>query len=245
MFNWLKLSSQMTLLTDYTWATKYDSDTLSLIKEFYEPALKCAVRYDRSTGYFSARILTLAAIGIEGLIHNNGIMRLIIGCTLQPEEIEAIARGEKLKDVVENALVKLPLIPDDIAEADALELLSWMIVKNYLQVKLALPCSLEREPIPEQGIFHEKAGIIQDQAGNRLAFNGSVNETSRGWRGNWESFHAFTDWGGTRTYVDDEEMSFTKLWNNQAKRCLVLDVPKAIREKLLTFYQTTTKNQNV
>jgi hypothetical protein len=58
----------MALLTDYTWATKYDSDTLSLIKEFYTPALNRAVRYDRSTGYFSARILTLAAIGIEGLI---------------------------------------------------------------------------------------------------------------------------------------------------------------------------------
>ena len=52
----------MSLLTDYTWATKYDSDTLGLIQEFYEPALKCAVRYHRSTGYFSARILTLAAI---------------------------------------------------------------------------------------------------------------------------------------------------------------------------------------
>lgn len=57
----------MALLTDYTWATKYDSDALSLIKEFYEPALNCAIRYDRSTGFFSARILNLAARGIEGL----------------------------------------------------------------------------------------------------------------------------------------------------------------------------------
>jgi SNF2 family DNA or RNA helicase len=225
----------MSLLTDYTWATKYDSDTLSLIKEFYTPALHCAVRYDRSTGYFSARILTLAAIGIEGLIRNNGVMRLIIGCTLREEETEAISRGEKLKDVVENSLVNLPLIPDDIAEADALELLSWMIAKNYLQVKLALPCSFQRQPIPVQGIFHEKAGIIEDKAGNRLAFNGSVNETARGWTGNWESFHVFTDWGGTKTYVDDEEIGFTKLWTNQAKRCLVVDVPTAVREKLLTF----------
>ena len=225
----------MSLLTDYTWATKYDSDTLGLIQEFYEPALKCAVRYHRSTGYFSARILTLAAIGIEGLIRNHGTMRLIIGCTLQEEETEAIARGEKLKDVVENALVKLPLIPDDIGEANALELLSWMIVKDYLQVKLAVPCSLERQPIPVQGIFHEKAGIIEDKAGNRLAFNGSVNETARGWKGNWESFHVFTDWGGTKTYVDDEEVGFNKLWNNQAKHCLIVDVPTAIRDKLLTF----------
>ena len=42
--------------------------------------------------FFSARILTLAARGIEGLIRNHGVMRLVIGCTLREEEVEAIAR---------------------------------------------------------------------------------------------------------------------------------------------------------
>ncbi len=225
----------MGLLTDYTWATKYDSDTLSLIKEFYTPVLNCAVRYDRSTGFFSARILTLAAIGIEGLIRNNGTMRLIIGCTLKEEEVEAIRRGEKLKEVIDSSLSNFPLVPENIEEANALELLAWMVAQGYLEVKLALPCSLERQPIPIQGIFHEKAGIIEDKAGNRLAFNGSVNETGKGWTGNWESFHVFTDWGGTKTYVDDEERGFAKLWTNQAKRCLVIDVPTAVKEQLLSY----------
>lgn len=225
----------MALLTDYTWQTKYDSDTLSLIKKFYEPALNCAVRYNRSTGYFSARILTLASRGIEGLIRNHGIMRLVIGCTLKEQETAAIERGEKLRDVVENSLVTVPFNPENMEEADALELLSWMIAKGFLEVKLALPCSPNRQPIPVGGIFHEKAGIIEDKAGNRLAFNGSVNETAYGWTRNWESFHAFTDWGGTRTYVDDEERGFAKLWTNQAKRCLVIDVPTAVKEQLLKF----------
>jgi hypothetical protein len=225
----------MALLTDYTWQTKYDSDTLSLVKEFYEPALNCAIRYDRATGFFSARILTLASWGIEGLIRNNGRMRLIVGCTLREEEVAAIQQGEKLRNVVENSLVKFPLIPNDIAEANALELLSWMIAQDYLEVKLALPCSGDRQPIPVQGIFHKKAGIIEDKAGNRLAFNGSVNETAKGWSGNWESFHVFTDWGGTKTYIDDEERGFAKLWTNQAKRCLVIDVPTAVKEQLLSY----------
>ena len=151
----------MALLIDYTWATKYDSDTLSLIKDFYEPVLNCAVRYDRSTGFFSARILTLAARGIEGLIRNNGIMRLVIGCTLREEEMEAIARGEKLKEVVDRSLSNFPLMPENIEEADALELLSWTIARGYLEVKLALPCSPERQPIPVQGIFHEKAELLK------------------------------------------------------------------------------------
>jgi SNF2 family DNA or RNA helicase len=225
----------MVLLTDYTWATKYDSDTLSLIKEFYEPALSCAVRYDRSTGFFSARILTLAAIGIEGLIRNNGTMRLVIGCTLGEQEVEAIARGEKLREVVDRSLSNFSLIPGNIEEADALELLSWMVAQGYLEVKLALPCSPERQPIPVQGIFHEKAGIIEDKAGNRLAFNGSVNETAFGWTRNWESFHVFTDGSGTKLHLDEEERGFAKLWTNQAKRCLVIDVPTAVKEQLLSY----------
>ncbi|ARV59175.1 helicase [Nostocales cyanobacterium HT-58-2] len=225
----------MGLLTDYTWATKYDSDTLSLIKEFYEPALNCAVRYDRSTGFFSARILTLAALGIEGLIRNNGTMRLVIGCTLGEKEVEAIARGEKLREVVDRSLSNFSLFAQNIEEADALELLSWMIAHGYLEVKLALPCSPDRQPLAVQGIFHEKAGILEDKAGNRLAFNGSVNETAKGWAGNWESFHVFTDWGGTKTYVDDEERGFAKLWTNQAKRCLVIDVPTAVKAQLLSY----------
>ncbi|KYC36048.1 hypothetical protein WA1_40625 [Scytonema hofmannii PCC 7110] len=225
----------MSLLTDYTWQTKYDSDTLSLIKEFYEPALNCAVRYDRSTGFFSARILTLAALGIEGLIRNHGVMRLIIGCTLQEKEVDSIARGEKLREVIDRSLSNSPLVAENDEEADALELLSWMIARGYLEVKLALPCSLDRQPLPIQGIFHEKAGAIEDKAGNRLAFNGSVNETAKGWTSNWESFHVFTDWGGTKTYVDDEERGFAKLWTNQAKRFLVMDVPTAVREQLLRY----------
>ncbi len=225
----------MPLLRDYTWQTKYDSDTFSLIQEFYEPALNCAARYDRSTGFFSARILTLAARGIEGLIRNNGIMRLIIGCTLREEEVEAIAQGEKLREVVDRSLSNFPLIPENPQEADALELLSWMIAQGYLEVKLALPCSPLRQPISLQAIFHEKAGVIEDKAGNRLAFNGSVNETAQGWTINWESFHVFTDWDGTRTYVDDEERGFAKLWTNQAKRCLVIDVPTAVKNQLLSY----------
>ncbi|MDF5719919.1 MAG: SNF2-related protein [Rhizonema sp. PD37] len=179
--------------------------------------------------------LTLAAIGIEGLIRNNGTMRLVIGCTLNEQEVEAIARGEKFREVVDRSLSNFPLMPENIEQADALELLSWMIAQGYLEVKLALPCSPLRQPIPIQGIFHEKAGIIEDKAGNRLAFNGSVNETAKGWAGNWESFHVFTDGSGTKLHLDEEERGFAKLWTNQAKRCLVIDVPTAVKAQLLSY----------
>ena len=93
------------------WKLKYTPEDGDLVRLFYVPALEDARRYDRLTGYFNAGALALAARGIEGLIQNKGRMRLIVGCTLESPEIEAIERGEKLRDLVQQHLTSLPLDP--------------------------------------------------------------------------------------------------------------------------------------
>lgn len=224
----------MTLLRDTAWRLKYTPDDGDLVRLFYVPALRSATRYDRLTGYFSARALALAARGVEGLIVNNGRMRLLVGCTLGEEEVAAIERGESLRDAVERSLIKMPILSADPRTIDALELVAWMVANSVLDVKLAVPCDLDRKPIHDDSIFHEKTGIIEDKTGDRLAFNGSINETEFGWTRNWESFNAFTSWNdGPR--VDEEEASFAKLWADRARRAITLDVPTALREQLLTF----------
>ena len=92
-------------------------------------------------------------------------MRLVVGCTLPQAEIEAIDRGAKLRDLVERHLAELSLAPPDQGATDALELLAWMVARGHLDVKVAVPCDHERRPIPEDGIFHEKAGIVTDRGG--------------------------------------------------------------------------------
>ena len=93
----------MALLGDIPWRIRYTPDDADLVQQFYVPALSCAVRYDRLTGYFSARALTLAARGIEHLLANGGRMRLIIGCTLDEAEVAAIEKGEQLRERVNAA----------------------------------------------------------------------------------------------------------------------------------------------
>ncbi len=44
-----------------------------------------------------AGVLALASRGIEGLVRNDGRMRLVVGCTLGPTEVEAIERGEEAR----------------------------------------------------------------------------------------------------------------------------------------------------
>ena len=139
------------MLCSRTWKLKYTPDDGDLVNLFYVPALEDAERYDRLTGYFNARALTLAVRGIEGLVRNGGRMRLVAGCTLEPPEIEAIEKGEQLRDLVERHLTSLPLAPPDQASADALELLAWMIARGYLDVKVAVPCRRQWEADPGGG----------------------------------------------------------------------------------------------
>ena len=229
------------MLSDRSWKLKYTPDDGNLVKLFYIPALEDAERYDRLTGYFNARALTLAARGIEGLVRNGGHMRLVVGCTLEPPEIEAIAQGENLRGLVEQHLASVPLAPPDSDSSDALELLAWMIGRGHLEVKVAVPCDANKTPVPADGIFHEKAGIIEDRAGDKIAWNGSLNETAAGWQHNWESINVYTSWGTEPQRVSDEEANFARIWADQAHRVIALDVPDAVKRDLMRFMPETDK----
>ena len=223
------------MLADRSWKLKYTPEDGDLVKLFYIPALEDAERYDRLTGYFNAGALALAARGIEGLVRNGGHMRLIVGCTLEPPEIQAIEAGEDIRERVDKCLAVLPLAPPDADASNALELLAWMVACGYLDVKVAVPCDAAGKPIHDSGIFHEKAGIIEDRGGDKIAWNGSLNETTAGWRSNWESINVYTSWGPDPGRVDGEEANFARIWANKAQRVIVLDVPDAARRDLMRF----------
>ena len=162
-------------------------------------------------------------------------MRLVVGCTLEPPEIEAIEKGEQLRDLVSCYLASLPLAPPDPASSHAPELLAWMIARGHLDVKVAVPCDAGGKPIPADGIFHEKAGIIEDRGGDKIAWNGSLNETAAGWRHNWESINVYTSWGLDPRRVAGEEANFARIWANKSDHLIVLDVPDAVRQDLMRF----------
>ena len=123
----------MSLLRDHDWRIRYTPEQGNLLDLVYVPALRCAHTYDRTTGYFNARALTLAARGVEYLIHNGGRMRLIIGCTLDEPEVQAIEKGQSLRDTVEAQLLASPLQPQRPEETDALALLAWMVATLFYQ----------------------------------------------------------------------------------------------------------------
>ena len=223
------------MLAERAWNLKYTPDDGDLLRRFYVPALEHARRYDRLTGYFNADALMLAARGIEGLVRNGGRMRLVAGCTLGQGEIDAVERGETLRDLVERQLVRLPLTPPDSASADALELLAWMVGRGVLEVKVAVPCDMDGRPVSNGAIFHEKTGIIEDCRGDRLAWTGSLNETGAGWQQNWERISVYTSWGAERERVELAEADFAQIWAGTQGRLIVLGLPDAVRRDLMRF----------
>lgn len=224
------------LLQDHAWKLKYSREDGDLVSRFWVPALSTAIRYDRTTGYFRAGSLALAARGIEHLALNNGKMRLLVGCTLDDGEVEAIERGMSMTDVVTG---KADLsLPETVStsEREALELLAWLVARGMLDVKVALPCHpVTREPVAGSAIFHEKTGIVEDKVGDRIAFTGSINETIQGWMNNGETFTVFKSWTPAVEYVDEEDRAFATYWADRADRIRTYDVPTAMRLDLLRF----------
>lgn len=226
----------MSCLGQTAWKVKYSADDGNLAHLFYLPALSCAHRYDRTTGYFTAGALTLAARGLEHLVANGGTMRLLVGCTLHPPEIEAIRKGEELAAVVASHMAGELQQPENPFEVDGLELLSWMIANGYMEIRVVIPCDTNRNPVHDDSIFHEKTGIIEDSDGERISFSGSVNETVQGWAHNWESFSVHCSWKpGHEEFVDAEELSFAALWRGDGKRAITREVPQAVSEHLMEY----------
>jgi hypothetical protein len=224
----------MPKLQDYPWKVKYTPDNSRIVEDLYIPALQCAQRYWRTTGYFQAEAFALAMRGIEGLIKNRGQMRMIVGCTLNQPEIDAIKKGLDLRTAIQQSLADQPLAPPDEAAKTALELLAWMVQQAILDIKVAIVCDQNKHPIGGTPVFHDKVGIIEDAAGGRLAFSGGINETFQGWRWNWDSVHVHTSWK-TGDYIDADEVTFSRLWNDQSQHVLVTDIPHALREDLFRF----------
>lgn len=230
-------------LRDRPWRISYSSDTNNPVVDFYIPALECAIQYDRKSGFFNSTILSKVARGLGAMLHNEGRIRLIMGCQFSPEDLKAIKQGYELRDALATRLEADLTPPENFAQLKHFEILSWLIQTGYLEIRIAVP--LKNDGSPEESdrvldrdrIFHEKVGIFTDAKGDQLVFHGSNNESIGGWEANIESFHVFLSWDGGRDLerVQEELLRFEQLWNNIMPNVRVFEVPEAVQKKLLGY----------
>ncbi|MBG1270564.1 DEAD/DEAH box helicase [Nostoc sp. WHI] len=239
-------------LRDYPWKISYTSNTHNTITDFYIPALECTIQYDRKAGFFSSAILSKVARGLGAMLHNKGRMRLIMGCQFSPQDLQAIQQGYELRDALLSRLDADLKPPENFAQLKHFEILSWLIQNQYLDIKIAIPLKQNGQPedstqqLDPQHIFHEKVGIFTDSKGDKLAFNGSNNESIGGWERNIESFHVYCSWEGGRELdrVEEEEARFEQLWYDVSPNVRVFEVPEAVQKKLLRYARATKPDWN-
>ena len=181
-------------------------------------------------------------------------MRLLCGAELSPGDVEAIQRGESRRATVESATERAMLrrLEQDDGDLDTdlearLEVLAWLVARGRLEIRVVLPKGADGLPIASpdsQEYYHPKQGIFEDAEGNKLAFDGSCNESRRGWRENYETFQVFASWP-RRVGPDSDpasghriapiERDFEALWKGEDPDWIALRLPEAVRKRLLKY----------
>lgn len=227
-------------LKDLHLRNAYDSDFDDILNDFYIPALSNSIKYKRLAGFFSSSSLAVAAKGLSKFIATGGYMELICGAKLRKADVEAIKEGyENPARVIERMMMEdLENLEDEFIQ-DPVRALGWMVANNKLEINVAVVVDengapMDRENVEKRGIFHQKVGILEDSEGNKISFSGSDNETASAWQVNIEEFKVFRGWKEyEKDYLDADLERFKKFWNGTSKRTKVINIPTAIKEKLI------------
>jgi hypothetical protein len=102
-------------------------------------------------------------------------MRLVVCCTLDAAEREAIQEGYDLRAALEQQLAAADLTPPDEQARQGLELLAWMVANGYLDVKVAVPVDAVGRPARVPGIACGRgAGGVREVVGEPLAWDAGL-----------------------------------------------------------------------
>lgn len=230
----------------------YDSDVDNVLRDFYIPALSESVLYKRLAGFFSSSSLAVAAKGISKLIENGGIIELVTSPRFQKSDIEAIKNAYKdLEELTEKIMLdELENLADQFVK-DHVSAFGWMLANKFLTIKVAIVLDENRLPLEEKsikskGLFHQKVGIFEDSKGNKLSFSGSENESASGWQYNIEEFKVFRNWIDSEIeYFTSDEMKFNKYWKGYPHKTRVIDLPMAVRYKLIEIAPSDIEELNL
>jgi superfamily II DNA or RNA helicase len=223
---------QVVSFIDLKIENEYRSLIHNVVKDFYTPLLAEACLYQRAVGFFSSSSLISMTEGIKGLLQNQGRIEVVASPRLTEEDLEAIEDGLKRRDdVILESLIRDLDAPRGKFEEARLNLLSNLIASGVMKIKIALLDTGE-----EIGMFHEKLGLMYDDAGNVVAFSGSMNETANAFFRNYEAFDVFTSWSNDADRVASKQAAFSAMWENREAGIRVIEVPQ-VAEAIIKKYR--------
>ena len=196
------------------------------------PALAASATARVMMGFFASQALGEIAPGLATFLRETAApLQLIVSPFLTKSDQEALARG---LDGVELAGMKLSeKLPDaDALSRHTLACLAWLVAQGRLEVKVALM---------RDALFHPKVWIFG--SGDKVAvLHGSANMTGAGLGKNREQLSLSRAWANEDGALTCSRLvqEFELLWRGGDNDCLVVDLPKAVSEKLLRDYKSAS-----
>ena len=226
-------------LRDHDFRRAYHKPEDDIAAEFYLPAVRASVKYDRAVGFFSSTIFVLAWPSLKAFAAGGGKMRLICSPVLSDGDHAALRDGyseraeieagraiaESFRDLMETEQFVKPAV-----------VLASLVAAGVIDCKLAWVG--EKAGGRPKRLFHDKVGLLADSFGDSVAFKGSMNETWPGLArdGNLESVDVFLSWrdSGERDRVADETEYFERVWDDKWPGITVRPLPDTARSAIVS-----------
>lgn len=227
-----------------TWKWNLEPDDFN--ERFLVPALTGARRYDRLAGPLSTAGLLVSTRGIEHLLQEVPreswpVFRLLVCEPLAEEDVRVIPEGLEARRAGERLAPRMAAALEAPGEEGAsarprVELLAALLAMGWLEIRVALP----RRPdgrLLTGAVEHARMAIVHDHEGNALVGYGSVNETWHGWRQPTEQMDLFASWEEPvwSRYGQTKMERFERMWEERDPQVLVIDLPRTVREQLISF----------
>lgn len=214
------------------------------VADFLEPCLANSVSYDRLSGYFSSKVLSLAAKGLGQFLLGQGKIRLVMSSQLSSADFkfleQHLGNPRAWSHLFEQEDLSLASL-ESLLEKRHFEAMCWLMAKGRLEVRIVVfESNLTTGHSP---IFHPKLGIFRDEFDDEISFSGSINETAAGWTGNVEEFKVFKSWESTGVFVNQDKRTFERHWaGSPDSNFRTISLPEAIKEKLISIAPSQPPN---
>jgi superfamily II DNA or RNA helicase len=193
------------------------------------PGLAASTSAEVMIGFFASQSLAEIAPGLATYLRNTSApLRLIVSPYLTAADQAALQQGTD-PDAIIAAKFDEALPDADALSGHALTCLAWLIAQGRLQMKIA---------VMRDALFHPKVWLLHDGP-DVAALHGSANMTGAGLGRNREQLSLARGWMSEDSARTCARLSaeFELLWSGGDNDCLVIDLPKALKDRLLRDYK--------
>jgi superfamily II DNA or RNA helicase len=187
---------------------RYRNGPDNIGQDFVAACLRHSTLYRRGTGFFSSSALAAYAESIDRMLDEGLRVEIICSPVIKDEALvrtlERNQTEEQRKQTVQRLGTKIVLDAvgyrlDSTRRDYRNHLLAYLIAKNILQIKIAIPKDFRNPNIEStdelsSNLYHVKTGYFRLSDGDVIAFDGSFNESNSGHTYHIENTQVLKSW---------------------------------------------------